>query len=265
MVDSSDSVREFFRNEILEAIPPIRKKNKRPDSKAIFSYIPRNSAINVDESFIDKMLNELLAKKVMVNNSTSCGDSFFIVENCLVEKEKVLRKETIKSIDIITPQKPKNNSTDEHKGNTEQKQNEHRDRPLNSYEAVMAKITELKSFVMEELYTVYKHFTDLSSRIDSGKCHKEIATLNNPSYTDVNSQNDQPFVSPKKSIKINNNTKRAIDVTRNNFVSPRRFSVLNCDEVTNNVLGDGINISNVLKTRHNDATRPIQNAVQNPH
>ena len=113
-----------------------------------------------------------LLKKVMVNNSTSCGDSFFIVENCLVEKEKVLRKETIKSIDIITPQKPKNNSTDEHKGNTEQKQNEHRDRPLNSYEAVMAKITELKSFVMEELYTVYKHFTDLSSRIDSGKCHK---------------------------------------------------------------------------------------------
>ena len=187
------------------------------------------------------------------------------MENCLVEKEKVLRKETIKSIDIITPQKPKNNSTDEHKGNTEQKQNEHRDRPLNSYEAVMAKITELKSFVMEELYTVYKHFTDLSSRIDSGKCHKEIATLNNPSYTDVNSQNDQPFVSPKKSIKINNNTNRAIDVTRNNFVSPSRFSVLNCDEVTNNVLGNGINISNVLKTRHNDATRPIQNAVQNPH
>ena len=73
------------------------------------------------------------------------------------------------------------------------------------------------------------------------------------------------FFSPKKSIKINNNTNRAIDVTRNNFVSPSRFSVLNCDEVTNNVLGNGINIPNVLKTRHNDATRPIQNAVQNPH
>ena len=71
-----------------------------------------------------------------------------------------------------------------------------------------------------------------SSKIDSGKCHKEIATLredcaskkyiikilvedlskyinsfykvnhgnNNPSYTDVNSQNSQPSVSPKKSI-----------------------------------------------------------------
>ena len=135
-----------------------------------------------------------------------------------------------------------------------------------------------------------------SSKIDSGKCHKEIATLredcasknyiikilvedlskytnsfykvnqenNNPSYTDVNSQNDQPFVSPKKSIKINNNTNRAIDVTRNNFVSPSRFSVLNCDEVSSSVLGDEINISNVLKTRHNDTTRPIQNAVQNP-
>ena len=89
---------------------------------------------------------------------------------------------------------------------------------------------------MAELYTVNKNFTDLSSRIDSGKCHKEIATLredcasknyiikilvkdlskytnsfykvnqenNDPSYTDVNSQNNQPFVSPKKKIKINN-------------------------------------------------------------
>ena len=121
MVDSSDNVREFFRNEILEAIPAIRKKNKRPDSKTIFSYIARNSATNVDESFIDKMLNELLAEKVIINNPTSCGDAIFIVENCLAEKEKVLRKHTIKSIDIITPQKPKNNSTDENKGNTEEK------------------------------------------------------------------------------------------------------------------------------------------------
>ena len=75
MVDNSDSVREFFGNEILEAVPAIRKKNKRPDSKAIFSYIARNSATNVDESFIDKMLYELLAEKVIVNNPTSCGDS----------------------------------------------------------------------------------------------------------------------------------------------------------------------------------------------
>ena len=49
---------------------------------------------------------------------------------------------------------------------------------------------------------------------------------NNSSYTDVNSQNDQPFVSPKKSIKINNkNTNRSIDVTRNNFVSQSRFKL----------------------------------------
>ena len=160
----------------------------------------------------------------------------------------------------------------------------------------MAQITELKSFVMEELYTVNKYFTDLSSKIDSGKCHKEIATLkedcawknyiikilvvylskytnsfykvnqenDNPSYTAVNFQNDQPFVSPKKSIKINNkNTNRTTDVTRNNFVSPSRFSVLNCVQVSNNVLDDEINISNALKTRHSDTTRPIQNVVQN--
>ena len=37
---------------------------------------------------MDKMLNELLAEKVILNNPTSCGDSFFIVENCLAEKGK---------------------------------------------------------------------------------------------------------------------------------------------------------------------------------
>ena len=67
MVDSSESVREFFRNEILEAIPAIRKKNKRPDSKAIFSYIARNSATNVDESFIDKMLIDITCWKSYCN------------------------------------------------------------------------------------------------------------------------------------------------------------------------------------------------------
>ena len=74
----------------------------------------------------------------------------------------------------VTPKNPKNDPTDENKGNKEQKQNEHRDRPLNSYEALMAKITELNSFVMEELCTVNKHFTDLSSRIDPGNVTKKL-------------------------------------------------------------------------------------------
>ena len=47
-------------------------------------------------------------------------------------------------------------------------------------------------------------------------------------------------------------------------MSPSRFSVLTCNKASNNVLNDEINISNVLKTRHNDKTRPMQNVVQNP-
>ena len=55
---------------------------------------------------------------------------------------------------------------------------------------------------------------------------------NNLNYTDVNSSNNQPSVSPKKSIKINNTcTNRFIDVTRTYFVPQSRFRVLNCDEV----------------------------------
>ena len=37
--------------KFLRAIPAIHKKNKRPDRKATFNYIARNSATNVDESF----------------------------------------------------------------------------------------------------------------------------------------------------------------------------------------------------------------------
>ena len=57
---------------------------------------------------------------------------------------------------------------------------------------------------------------------------------------------------------------RAFDVTRNNFVSQSPFNVLNCDEVSNNVLDDETNIPNVVKTRQNNTTRPIQDVVQNP-
>ena len=43
--------------------------------------------------------------------------SSFIVEDCLVEKEKKLREHAIRLIDITTPQKPENNSTNENKKN----------------------------------------------------------------------------------------------------------------------------------------------------
>ena len=55
---------------------------------------------------------------------------------------------TTKSVDIITPQKPKNNSADENKSNTEQKQKEHRETDC---EALTAEIIELKPFVIEVL------------------------------------------------------------------------------------------------------------------
>ena len=72
IVNNSDSIRGFFRDQMFGAIPAIHKKNKRPNSKAIFCYIARNSATNVDGSFIFKMLNELLAQKVIVNHPTLC-------------------------------------------------------------------------------------------------------------------------------------------------------------------------------------------------
>ena len=208
----------------------------------IFSYIARNSATNVDESFIDKMLNELLAGKVIVNNPTHVAIRFYIGELFSRKRKRFTGTYYKTNRYYNTTEAEKLFSTDENKGNTKQKQKEHRDTGLNSYETLIVEIIELKGFVMEELYNVNKHFTDLSSWIDLEK-HKEIAALredcasknyifkilvedlpkhtnsfykvnqenNNPSYTDVNSQNDQPFVVPMKSIEINNkNTNRSM-------------------------------------------------------
>ena len=110
----------------------------------------------------------------------------------------------------------------------------------------MTEITELTSFVMEELYDINKHFRDLSSGIDLGKYDKEIATLredcasknyiikilveNLSKHTDNKLIKKKQFskrstiVSPKKSIKINNtNTNRSTDVTRNKFCVSKPF------------------------------------------
>ena len=37
MVDNSDNIRSFLRDEIFKAVPAIPKKNKRSDGKAIIS------------------------------------------------------------------------------------------------------------------------------------------------------------------------------------------------------------------------------------
>ena len=115
--------------------------------------------------------------------------------------------------------------------------------------------------MIEELYTVNKHFTDLSPRIDSGKYHKEIATL----WEDCASKNDVIKILVEDLSKYKNSFIKLTKKTTIQATLPSRFSDLNCDEVNTNVLDDEINISNVLKTRHNNTTRPRQNAVQNPH
>ena len=61
-----------------------------------------------------------------------------------------LQDYTVKPINIKTPQKPKNISTDK---NAEQKQ-KNRDRALNLYQALMTEIIELKGFLMEDLYNI---------------------------------------------------------------------------------------------------------------
>ena len=62
IVDNSDSEREFFRDQIFEAIPAIRKK-KIKDQIAKLSFAILQETLH--GSFAEKMLSELLTEKVI--------------------------------------------------------------------------------------------------------------------------------------------------------------------------------------------------------
>ena len=73
----------------MKFLKPFQVYTKRIKDQ-VFSYIVGIIATNVDESYIHKMLNELFPQKVIVNNPTSCGHSFFIVEK---EKKNTKKSE----------------------------------------------------------------------------------------------------------------------------------------------------------------------------
>ena len=83
-----------FTSIIVSAIDNIRDiKCKRPDIDAIYRYVSKNVATNVDRDFIETNIVELVKKNVIFNKPTAQGlDSYFIVnakENSEVTKSAI--------------------------------------------------------------------------------------------------------------------------------------------------------------------------------
>ena len=70
-ISSSDAL-SLFQPKILAAIDYIRNVNKqRPDAEAIYKYISRTEASNVNKIDIVHSIDELVKRNVVVNKKTS--------------------------------------------------------------------------------------------------------------------------------------------------------------------------------------------------
>ena len=75
----SSDVLLLFQPKILAAIDYIRNVNKqRPDAEAIYKYISRTEASNVNKTDIVNSIDELVKQNVVVKKKSNSGyDSFF--------------------------------------------------------------------------------------------------------------------------------------------------------------------------------------------
>ena len=80
MTDGSYSVCYIFRIKTFNAINTLRRdKNKRPDGKAISSYINQHNTTNLDKSYVLNAVKTLMEKDLLKNTTTKEGDSYYVV------------------------------------------------------------------------------------------------------------------------------------------------------------------------------------------
>jgi len=63
----------IFKDKIIEAITEIRDARRRPDLEAIFSYVIKSEATNIDKDFVETLIVELINGKKIINKRTSSG------------------------------------------------------------------------------------------------------------------------------------------------------------------------------------------------
>ena len=78
-----------YEPKIITAIKEIRNKKKRPDIDAIFDYISRSEAPNIDIKTIDSFIQNFLKKNVIANKKTPQGhNSFYILAQTPIKQNE---------------------------------------------------------------------------------------------------------------------------------------------------------------------------------
>ena len=114
MADAKVSVSNIFIEQINTAIRDIRKvSNRRPDVKAIYQYVSKNLASNLNENDIVSYIASMIVKNIIVSNPTLKSDSYFIVADSKTQQgnevsnddQQELFQQTPPRIDCNTPEK----------------------------------------------------------------------------------------------------------------------------------------------------------------
>ena len=78
-----------YEPKIITAIKEIRNKKERPGIDAIFDYISRSEASNIDIRTIDSFIQNLLKKNALTNKKTPHRiDSFYILAQTLIKQNE---------------------------------------------------------------------------------------------------------------------------------------------------------------------------------
>ena len=69
---------EYFFEHIKDPIATLRLGRKRPDNKRILKLVHRSTATNIDQDYIDQILQEMLTNNLIYNKPTESGPSYCV-------------------------------------------------------------------------------------------------------------------------------------------------------------------------------------------
>ena len=138
----------LWKPQILESIDHIKTvRYKRADTDAIFDYINKNTASNINKKAIENFISQLTKQKIIINKKTPAGcDSFSLTkkDNHVIVSEEISKSPVI-SNEIDTPDCTSTEPIIE----KEEDQLNHLRGQFSKYQA---QFVALKNFMMDESY-----------------------------------------------------------------------------------------------------------------
>ena len=240
---------EYFFEHIKDAIVTFRLGRQRPDNKRILKLVQRSAATNIDQDYIDQILQEMVTNNLIYNKPTEGGPSYYVTgrnDDSNVDANNTDNPECMTDNEagavhaIVTP----NNKLDERPENLDKT-------PLQSQRFMSLKedFSTLKNFVIGEINKISEKLkTSTHPNNEHALCQEQIKYLREENKSknliiEILSENPNtfnvclpqqlksyepyydsnvPFIDPKKTVKYHKKKDAP-----HNFLSPNRFSTLN--------------------------------------